>query len=625
MSSSSNKSDDGVSPLYRQGGSLSKVGYFKVAYFKISFDDSFRDFLKAYRHAIPSGVRVKCVKESSSCEPCGVGLESHQVSSLLLHVLCSMKCVIAQCFPNAVHGMVGFFNLSQFFDLDLTVNEFWYFFDIGYIEGVGQLHSRHRLFDHSSKGNHDWAKETLEINGEWEYDSSPELCEKCGLSPRDEVKQIKAKVLVHPIVVVKPAANEGGKKRYSSSAQEMRLRKSQRLILLRARAARSVLVTFAIPKVASSIADKIAQHRNSVVPSMPKFVPKCLSEAKFGSALERLVIMKSNKVPSPTKVAPKLIPLTAETDSSAESKETARVGSYQLKDMDVCAKFVDGVKGVVCPSSFAKHTIEYKKTALLLHSATYAKEENLIVAYKQVIHFKKVVDKINEILNKEVKELQRSQADFYKLGYVDHLFRRPSNFEFVEKDFEASLFLQKTCLTFTFEASIGEVVGEVDAQAGAARGATSDDAAVKNVATAEVIGSLLETVGYLSAFGSNFRVPGQLSIRRTGLIEAVENHLVGCFGLPIALRIPWRGHALLDAIFLEKLHQIFAYELQVILCDDGLKDTKSANDVPQYEALYVRLSCAGGIGPSKSIPYCINGQGLVCGCSSLAGSFGTGL
>ena len=31
------------------------------------------------------------------------------------------------------------------------------------------------FFDNSSKGDHDWARETLEISGEWESDHSPEL------------------------------------------------------------------------------------------------------------------------------------------------------------------------------------------------------------------------------------------------------------------------------------------------------------------------------------------------------------------------------------------------------------------------------------------------------------------
>ena len=90
-------------------------------------------------------------------------------------VLSSMRCIPIHCSPNTVRVIVGFHNLSQFFDLDLTVNDFWYFFDIGHIEGVGQLRSCHRIFYNSSKGDHDWANETLEISGEWESDSSPEL------------------------------------------------------------------------------------------------------------------------------------------------------------------------------------------------------------------------------------------------------------------------------------------------------------------------------------------------------------------------------------------------------------------------------------------------------------------
>ena len=81
--------------------------------------------------------------------------------------------------------------------------------------------------------------------------------------------------------------------------------------------------------------------------------------------------------------------------------------------------------------------------------------------------------------------LVQSQADFYKLGYVDHLFGRPSDFEFAGKDFETFSISPEDLLAFTFEASIGEVVGEVGAQAGAAGGEALDDAAAKSVAAAE--------------------------------------------------------------------------------------------------------------------------------------------
>ena len=188
MSSSSHKNDDGVPPLYCQGGSLSKVGYFKAAHFKINSDDSFRDFLETYWHAIRSRVHVKRVKDGSSREPCDGArraIKFHPYYFVLgftfpmprffREVLCSLKCAPVQCSPNAIRVMVGFHNLSQFFDLGLTTNEFRYFFKIGRIDGVGHLRSHHRLFDNSSKGDHDWANETLEISGEWESDHSPKV------------------------------------------------------------------------------------------------------------------------------------------------------------------------------------------------------------------------------------------------------------------------------------------------------------------------------------------------------------------------------------------------------------------------------------------------------------------
>ncbi|KAM1745596.1 hypothetical protein ACFX11_012326 [Malus domestica] len=75
-----------------------------------------------------------------------------------------------------------------------------------------------------------------------------------------------------------------------------------------------------------------------------------------------------------------------------------------------------------------------------------------------------------------------------------------------------------------------------------------------------------------------------------GFLEAVKDRLIRCFGLPIALRIPWRGHVLLDAILLEELCQIFAHKLGAVVGDDGLRDAKLANDVSPYKVFYVRLS-----------------------------------
>ncbi|KAM2224977.1 hypothetical protein ACFXTI_018771 [Malus domestica] len=96
--------------------------------------------------------------------------------------------------------------------------------------------------------------------------------------------------------------------------------------------------------------------------------------------------MKSDKMPLPAKVEPKSVPFAAETDSFVEKKEIAHAGSREkstksvsgeiaeicallkldlLEDMNVCTKFINGVKRVVDPSSFVKHTTEYRRTTLL--------------------------------------------------------------------------------------------------------------------------------------------------------------------------------------------------------------------------------------------------------------------
>ncbi|KAB2622479.1 hypothetical protein D8674_024661 [Pyrus ussuriensis x Pyrus communis] len=540
MSFSSHKSDDGVPPLYCQGGSLSKTGYFKVAHFKISSDDSFREFLEIYRHAIPSGVRVKRVKESNSHLECG----STPKTSL------DMKKVhIALVIPSEYHKWL------------------W-------------------LLNH--------------------------LCpEKGGLSSREEIKRIKAEVLARLITIVKPATHEGGKKRSSLPTQEMLAEKKPKTFSAAREgsptapmleATKFVLVTLAIPKVASSIADRIAQRRR----------------VKSSSHSERLATIKSDKVEFSAKVATKPFPNVAVTNLPAEKKETARASSYEkrllrsirlkpdlLKDIDACAKFVDGIKrkttilaaksmfldqddtkaakklaktvateayssaekvkkldfelhalkgsNISAPTSLQLETAHQK----ILRSATYAKDEELITAYNDPLQ----------------------EADLYKLGYVDHLFGWLSDFEFSGKDFKTFSISSKDLLTFTFEASIGEVVGEI--------------VGVPLLLDLFVVHGCEGVVTLAAYFADLVRTfPDGIHLFGTfsSGSDEVENHLVGCLSLPISLRGPWRGHVLLDAIFLEELRQIFAYELQAIICDDGLKDVESVNDGPPYKVLYVRLS-----------------------------------
>ena len=93
--------------------------------------------------------------------------------------------------------------------------------------------------------------------------------------------------------------------------------------------AKSEPVAPAMSRMASTIADKIAQCKGPVMLPMSKSVPRCLLGAKSGSPLERLAIIKSDKVDSTAKVAPRPIPYAAETNSPAGNEETAHVGSCE--------------------------------------------------------------------------------------------------------------------------------------------------------------------------------------------------------------------------------------------------------------------------------------------------------
>ena len=232
---------------------------------------------------------------------------------------------------------------------------------------------------------------------EWRWLLSPLRREKYGLPPKEEVRRIKAAALAHPISVVEPAANDGGRKRHSPPVQEPPAQKKSRVACEGSSAAQEGLdakrpktssaapggppaapklvidltsketvgpvpVPPAVPKAASSIADRIAQRRGS---SVPKFVLKRPLRAKSDSPLEKFTSVKSGTTSSSAKVAPNLVPLAAETKLPSEGGETtcangpgksAKSNSKEiagicallrpdlLEDMDACAKFVDGVK-----------------------------------------------------------------------------------------------------------------------------------------------------------------------------------------------------------------------------------------------------------------------------------------
>ncbi|KAB2629640.1 hypothetical protein D8674_034435 [Pyrus ussuriensis x Pyrus communis] len=329
----------------------------------------------------------------------------------------------------------------------------------------------------------------------------------CGFLSLEKVKRIKVNTLARLIAIVEPIVNEEilvkKKLKISSVARESPPSVEKPLIDINSsngkknEAARSELVAPAMSRMANSIVD-----------------------TKFSSHSEMLAIMKSDKVDFAAKVALRPTHSAAKTDSPAGKEETARVGSCKkstklasgeaveicvllkpdlLEDMDACAKFVDGVRNletahqeiVVLKTRLDAIQVKYEYvekeigcyipqiqdldfTVYELHFIAYAKDEELIIAYNQVIHFKRIVDrlepqvlelqdvlKINKSSKKEMDDLQRVRVGLLKEN--EQLKG--------EKD--------------GFEASIGEVVEEVGAQARATEGEALDDAAAKNVATVE--------------------------------------------------------------------------------------------------------------------------------------------
>ncbi|KAB2604951.1 S ribonuclease [Pyrus ussuriensis x Pyrus communis] len=370
MSSSDRKSDEYLPPLFHQGGSSDKVGYFKVAHVKINSDELFQDFLEAYKHVIPSGVRVKWVKDDNGHEPCAEGASAKNraikfhpyyfvlrftfpMPHFFQEVICSMKCAPAQCFPNAVRAMVGFSNLS-------------------------------------SKCDNLWPRDSLEVTLllscvcrlPLSVLLSPLRREKGGLPPREEIKQINDEALARPIVAAELAVNGGGKKRSCSPAYEPSVEKKPRTsstTLGSSSAAEKLVIDLTSPKGV-----KMTVEPELMKPTAPKKYP---SGAKSGSASERLAAMKNGKVDFAAKVASGPAPPSALTYSSTEKGKPAHMGSCEksteseaeefpkvctllkadlLKDVDACAKFVDSVgKVIICLDSFANHHAYSMRSSLI--------------------------------------------------------------------------------------------------------------------------------------------------------------------------------------------------------------------------------------------------------------------
>ncbi|KAM2322515.1 hypothetical protein ACFXTH_019178 [Malus domestica] len=89
--------------------------------------------------------------------------------------------------------------------------------------------------------------------------------------------------------------------------------------------------------------------------------------------------------------------------------------------------------------------------------------------------------------------LASCQADFYKLGYVDHLQGRPLDYEFFENDFKTFSISPVDLLDFSFEVAFGGAAEGQTVQAGAPENkliealAIESDEAAKSMAVEEPV------------------------------------------------------------------------------------------------------------------------------------------
>ncbi|KAM1764363.1 hypothetical protein ACFX11_003624 [Malus domestica] len=260
--------------------------------------------------------------------------------------------------------------------------------------------------------------------------------------------------------------NKGGKKISSPPAQEMSVEKKMKISSVahkgppaaerpvidltssngkKNKAARSEHVGPSMSRMASTIADRITQRRGPIMPLVLKSVPIRPLGAKSGSPLERLAIMKSDKVDSTTKVVPRPTPLATKTDSPTGKEKTARVGSCEksikpasgeaaeictllkpelLEDMDACAKFVDDIIGIICPSLFTKYTTKYMKTVLLtmMQKTAILVAESMLIDQEDTKTTKEVAKAVADEDYFYAEKVERLASEFVALkGYISIL------------------------------------------------------------------------------------------------------------------------------------------------------------------------------------------------------------
>ncbi|KAM1728319.1 hypothetical protein ACFX12_018831 [Malus domestica] len=110
-------------------------------------------------------------------------------------------------------------------------------------------------------------------------------------------------------------------------------------------------------------------------------------------------------------------------------------------------------------------------------------KEAEVVLVAQLLSATEKIDK----LKYEIAVMKGSDADFYKLGYVDHLQGRPSNYQFFKNDFETFSISPVDLLNFWFKATFGGVVEGQAVQAEASTDELMEVLAAEGMAVEEPV------------------------------------------------------------------------------------------------------------------------------------------
>ncbi|CAL2239112.1 unnamed protein product [Prunus armeniaca] len=184
----SSKASSSQVPLYLWGGSEVYKKRFVANLRRVTNEDQFQRWHAAYASAIPEDVHIKLEKPLTDNMPCVDANDPNAriitfrpfyfslgfkflLSKLFKEVFCAMGCAPSQCTPNVYRAIMCFENLSRFFTLELTVREFFYFFEVRCFKEYAQLRTCNvKLFDSLSQGDHVWHDDVLEVSGRWEGD-----------------------------------------------------------------------------------------------------------------------------------------------------------------------------------------------------------------------------------------------------------------------------------------------------------------------------------------------------------------------------------------------------------------------------------------------------------------------